>query len=75
MDEYNQKRLQKIVVKFLYYSRAIDSTMMMALNFLAEVHTNMKIETAKKVTQFLNYSATHLDTITEYRKSRIILHI
>ena len=30
-DENNQKQLQKIVGKFLYYSRAIDTTMLMAL--------------------------------------------
>ena len=47
LDEYNQKRLQKILGKFLYYARAIYPTMLMALNSLAAVQTNMKIETAK----------------------------
>ena len=31
LDENNQKRLQKIVGKFLYNARAIDPTMLMAL--------------------------------------------
>ena len=68
MDEYNQKRLQKIVGKFLYYAIAIDPAMLMALNALAAFQTNPKIEIAKQITQFLDFSATHPDRITEYRK-------
>ena len=49
--------------------------MLVALNYLVEVQTKPKIETAKQITQFLNYSATHPNAITEYRKSVIILHI
>ena len=43
-----KKRLQKIVGKFLYYARAIEPTMLMALNPLAAVQKNPKIEPAKK---------------------------
>ena len=75
LDDNNQKRLQKIVGKFLYYARAVYPTMLMALKPLAEMHTKPKIETAKKVTQFLNYSETHTYTSTEYMRSRMILHI
>ena len=69
LDEYNQKRLQKIVGKFLYYARSIDPTMLMSLNSLTKVQTKPTIETAKQIIQFLNYSATHLDAITEYKKA------
>ena len=48
LDENNQKRLQKIVGKFLYYARAIDPTILMALNSLSAVQTKPKIGTAKK---------------------------
>ena len=75
MDENNQKRLQKIIEKLLYYARAIYPTMLMALNYLAVVHTNPEIETTKQITQFINYSVTHPGAITEYRKSVMILHI
>ena len=47
----------------------------MDLNPLAAVQTKPAIETAKQITQFLNYSTTHSDSITEYRNSGIILHI
>ena len=53
LDEYNQKMIQKIVGKFLYYARAIDPTMLMDLNSLAAVQTNPTIETAKQITQFI----------------------
>ena len=46
--------------------------MLMALNSLAAVHTKPTIKTTK---QILNYSATHPDTVTEYRISGTILHI
>ena len=52
LDDNNQKRLQKIVGKFLYYSRAIDPTMLRALNSLAAVQTNPKIENSKQINQF-----------------------
>ena len=75
MDEKNKKRLQKIVGKFLYYAKAIDTTMLMDLKSFAAVHTKPTIETAKQITPFLNYSATHPEAITGYRKSGMILHI
>ena len=59
MDGNNQKSLHKIVGKFLYYARSIDPTMLMALNSLAAVNKKPKIETAKQITLFLNYSASH----------------
>ena len=49
--------------------------MLTDLNSLAVVQTKLTIETAKQITQFLNYSATHPDAITEYRKIGMILHI
>ena len=73
LDENNQKRIQKIVGKLLYYARAIDPTMLIELNSLEAVQTNMTIETTKQITQFLNYSATHPGAVTEYIKIRMIL--
>ena len=75
LDEYNQKRLNKITVKLLYYARAIDTKIFMALKSLAAVQKKLIIETAKQITQFINYRATHPDEITEYKKSGMILHI
>ena len=47
----------------------------MELNSLAAVHTKPTNENSKQIDQFLNYSATHPYAVTEYRRSRIIIHI
>ena len=69
------KRLKKIIGKFLYYDMAIDLTTLMALNSLAVIQIKLKIVTAKKITQFLNYSAKNSDKVTEYRRIQMKLHI
>ena len=73
MDE--KKRLHRNVGKFLYYARAVEPTMMMALNLLSVVHTKPTVKTAKQVTQILNYSTTHPDVLTEYKRTGMMLHI
>ena len=75
LDENNQKRLQKIVGNFLYYAIAIDPTIFMALNLLVEVQTKPTIDTTKHPNKLLNYSVTHPDTVTEYRKTVMIIQI
>ena len=69
------KKLQKIVGKFLYYAREIDPIMLIALNSLAVVNTKPTIKTVKQITQFLNYSASYTEAVTEYKRSEMILHI
>ena len=67
------KRLQKVCGKFLYYARAVDSTMMHALNDLASQTTTATKTTAKAMVHFLNYCATYPDsTITYYASDMII---
>ena len=75
LDESNQKGIQKIVGKFLYYARSIDPKIIMALNSLAAVQTKPTIETAKQISQFLNFSASYPDAVTAYRRRGMILHI
>ena len=52
LNENNQKQLQKIVGKFLYYARAIDPTMLMTLNYLAKIETKPKIDNSKSISKF-----------------------
>ena len=47
----------------------------MEIKSLEAVQKNPTIETEKQITQFLSYSATHSDIVTEYRRSGIILRI
>ena len=72
MDENNQKILQKIVGNFLYCARVIYPTMLMALKSLEVVQKKTRIETAKQITKFINFSATYPDAVTEHIKIRMI---
>ena len=68
------KLLQQVCGKFLYYARAVDCTMLHALNDLATRTHNGTQETAKALTHFLNYCAANSDAVVEYQASDMILH-
>jgi hypothetical protein len=57
----------------LYYARAIDCTMLVALGTLATAKTTL--DTAQGLTQLLNYAATHPDATLKYIASDMILHV
>ena len=59
----------------MYYAIALDTKMLMAMNYLEVVQTKTTIETEKQTTRFSNIRALHLDTVIEYRKGKIIIHI
>lgn len=65
LDMINQKHLQNIVVKFLYYAKAIDLTMLMALNSLAGFQIKPTIYTAKHITHLSNHCASHTGGVME----------
>ena len=69
-------RLQQIVGIFLYYARAIDSTMLVALGgSLASAQTKGTEQTTIAITQLLNYCATNPDAILRYSASEMALHV
>ena len=65
--------LQQICRKFLYYARAIDSTMMYALNDLASQVTAGTMKTEEAQACFLNYCATNPDASIVYYASDMII--
>ena len=67
--------MQQVVVNFLYYVRAVDPTMLLALKIIAVEQANSTEATAKSVTQLLNYAATHPEAIKIYHASGMIIHI
>jgi hypothetical protein len=75
LDKACITRLQEIVGVLLYYRRAIDSTMLVALSTLASSQANGAKETAKSATHLLNYAAMHPDAILRYRSSDMLLKI
>jgi hypothetical protein len=68
-------RLQEIIGVFLYYGRAIDNTMLVALGSLAATQSDGTQATAKASVHLLNYAASHPDASILYRASDMCLHI
>ena len=74
MNDKQIKLLQQVCGTFLYYARAIDCTMLHALNDLATKTQKGTQQTAKALTHFLNYCATNPDAKVTYQASDMILH-
>ena len=63
------KLLQKVCGKFLYYARAINNTMLHALNNLAIQVTKGTKKTKEALKWFLDYCTTNPDAANIYRAS------
>ena len=69
------KHLQQIMGTFLFYSRAVDPTMLMALSKIAMEQTQGTQTTKEKAEHFLTYAATHPNATIKFYKSDMILKI
>jgi hypothetical protein len=68
-------RIQKIVGSFLYYGRAVDITILKALNSLARQQSKPTEATAKCTDHLLDYLATHPRAVIRYFPSDMILQV
>ena len=75
IPEERKRRIQKIIGTFLYYSRALDCTMIPALNTLTEQQSSPTKNTEDAITHFLDYAATNPSSIIQYKASDMIIHI
>jgi hypothetical protein len=75
LDEADKKRIQQIVRSFLYYARAVDPTILMALSDIASQQNKPMEATMKRVNQFLDYMATNPIATIQYRASDMILNL
>ena len=75
LDKTGIKRLQEIIGTLLFYARAVDSTMLVALGTLAAAQTKGTEATAKACTKLLNYAATHPNATLCYHASDMLLYI
>eukprot|EP00804_Cyclotella_cryptica_P016149 CCRYP_004247-RA/>CCRYP_004247-RA protein AED:0.38 eAED:0.38 QI:0/0/0/1/1/1/2/0/365 len=73
LSNKDAKWIQRVVGSFLYYARAIDATILVALNAIANEQKNPTQRTKERVLQFLDYMATHPDAIVRFYKSDMIL--
>jgi hypothetical protein len=69
------KWIQSVSGTFLYYARAIDYTLLPALNELASQKSQPTIQTRLKAQQIMNYVATYPNTYVRYHASEMILTI
>jgi hypothetical protein len=70
------KRVQQVVGTLLYYARAVDSTMLVALNAISASQSKATKNTAAAIVHLLlHYAATHPDAILRYQRSDMVLHI
>ena len=68
-----KKYIQELIGTFLYYGRAVDSTMLTALSAVALAQAKPTEETMFQCKQFLDYAATHQDAILTYKASNMVL--
>ena len=73
LEEEDKTRIQQIIGSLLYYGRAVDPTILVALSTLASQQNAPTKETADAITKLLNYVATHPNATIQYKKSDMIL--
>jgi hypothetical protein len=66
---------QQLTGTLLYYTRAVDPTLIMPINVLASEQSRATSYTADKVIKLLNYCNTHPKTKIRYHASDMILYI
>ena len=70
-----QKYIQKVIGKFLWYARGIDGTLLTALSSLAAQQSQPMSSTMACIKQFLDYCATQEPAILPYHKSDMVLAV
>ncbi len=75
MDAKQTHWLQQVVGTFSFYARAVDPTMLHALNVLASSQKHGTQATVDALVHFLNYAATHPNAKIRYNASDMVLHV
>ena len=71
----NKTKVQLIIGCILYYTRALDNTMLVALNTIVQSQSNPTQHTTKLCHQLLDYCAKYPNVGLRYHKNDVILHI
>ena len=75
VDKKSRTRIQEILGTLLFYARAVDDTMLLAINTLASEQATATKTTVERIVQLLNYAATHPDAIVRYHASDMYLWV
>ena len=73
LSKEDKKYIQQVLGTFLYYGRAVDSTMLTALSSIASTQAEPTEETMENIKLFLDYAASHQDAILTYQASDMVL--
>ena len=73
LDKDGKKFVQQVTGTFLYYARAVDSTMLVALSALASEQASPTQKTMEKVMTFLDYAASQEEAVITYNASDMVL--
>ena len=75
LDPDNKRCVQQVTGTFLYYTRAVDATMLLALSAIASDQAAPTANTMKKTLKFLDYVTTHPDAILTFSASNMVLNV
>jgi len=75
LDKEGKKYIQAVTGTLLYYSRAVDPTMLVALNAIATQQASPTQKTLERVKQLLDYCASQEEAVITYHASNMILAI
>ncbi len=75
LDKEGQKLVQAVTGTLLYYSQAVDPTMLVALNAIATQQASPMPKTMDRVKQLLDYCASQEEAILTYHSSDMVLAI
>jgi hypothetical protein len=75
LSKEDKKFIQEVTGTFLFYARAIDSTMLTALSALASEQADPTEATMTKCKQFLDYAASQEDAVVTYKASDMKLAV
>lgn len=70
-----RKPIQQLIGVLLFYARAVDCSLLVALSTLAAAQSKGTEATAAACTQLLNYCATHPDATVRFHASDMVLHV
>ncbi len=69
------KEIQRVIESILYYARAVDITVLMALSSIAIEQSKGTTNTMEKAKQLLDYLATYPNTTIRFRASDMIMNV
>ena len=75
LDKIGKTEVQAVTGTLLYYARAVNPTILVALNAIATEQANPTQQSMAKVKQLLDYCAPQEEAIITYRASDMILSV